>query len=297
MDLVKLATAASENARILDSIETRGARKGFLPTLIRVPKHLSLALIPTTFGTGSEANASACVQVIDPRYGAAKTLVSFLAAFVNEIAYDPQFLLGPRLLLRYGLFEAAFRILGAVVGHASVIRGADAEGYLLFTSLMNIADEHLKGDIGQNSLLRAARLSARSHTGISLKGRGQAPSPIWLLANEFSMASGLTKNEATARLIVPWTDRVRDGDERWGSADVLNAWLRRPHASGKSIRTTDPVADWTRRFGLPPTRPMSLSPGGDSLASRTFRRYGGRTGLLARFSEGDLRSILDEALV
>ena len=295
MDLVKLASLASENPRILDSIENRGGRTGFIAvTGVTASSHI--AVIPTTLGTGSEANGAACVQLLDRTFGLAKTLVATSLPLIDEIAYDPDFLTGPNGLVRSGLFEAAVRLLGAVAGHESTIPSADDDAFLLFSQLMEIVDEHAGSEVPPPSLLTAARLSARSHSGAALRGRGQAPSPVWLLANEMSMTTGLSKNEATARLIVPWVDRVRDGDDRWGRREVLNVWLRPQDARLESV-SEDPAEDWIARFRLPASHPITRPLDTDVLAARTSRRYGGGRGLLARFSNDDLRAVFDEAVL
>ena len=152
----------------------------------------------------------------------------------------------------------------------------------MLVSLLREGLDALTDGADPDLLHRIAFASTMTHRGLSLKGRGSAPSPVWFIATELSMVAGVRKNEALSALMGPWAHLVLNGHREWGTSEVLaELW---PLGSAEP---TEVVSRW----GLPTSIPL---PGGGTqrVIRRIERRWGGRLPMMRRFTTGQLETLL-----
>lgn len=306
LDLVTLAAAEATNPRVLRSLGARAAARGFLSGIRLSAAPLAIAAIPTTVGTGSEVNGSACFETTAGS-GPVKTLVALPGATPRIVAYDPEFSAGPSDLVRSGVVEIGARLVGAAIGTPSRFDEAEREAEAAFDRLTTLAaglvgvDSGAGGDPDADTRLSIAVLSADSHSGWALRGRGPAPSPLWLLATEVSVAASLSKNEATMLLVGPWLEAVASGDDRWGSPEALARWTTRlaDLGGGSGARDDDihtDLIDWFRDQASRVTvrnHPAAFDPA--AVARRLERRF--RIGSLSAIDPAAVTELLAGALL
>lgn len=284
MDLAKLGVAIATDPLVGDILKRPGTGSGVVVLPRPLASHIDYCCVPTTFGTGAEVNPAACYETVAGNEAATvayrtKNLVMLEGLKPQAVAYDPEFLHAPPWLAAEGLLEPAVRLLTALVESESSLNFSDSQGRrLLAEAGTNLADGRQSGFIlsGQ-AQMAAALLSAESHAGWSLRGRGAAPSSLWFLANEMSMAIGLRKNQASALLLGPWMDAVMKGLCVWGDQQKLEElWpLLAAGATGEGAS-----ALMGTKFGDPATnilqsswgsRPVDLA---EQLSASTLRRFG-----------------------
>ncbi len=284
LDLVKLSAAETTNPCLLRALALRATAKGFLVGTALPRKPLPFSAVPTTIGTGSEVNGSACFESsVDG--SPAKTLVDLRRVSASAVAYDPAYTAAPASLLLMGLFEIAARLVGATVGTPSTLPLAELEAELLFDRVIRLAG--VQGDIlsQDEDRVEAALISAASHSDWALRGRGPAPSPLWIISTELSVAASISKNEAAMRLVVPWLTRVANGDERWGSPAAFAAWSDRLGDAG--------LVGWFARIVASAKLPTgSLEIDRSRVANRVTNRFG--IGSLAGFDTVPIVDLLTE---
>ena len=255
MDLAKLAALTAERPALVDHLEQAADRCGLIP-LAGIGRRRRLTLVPTTLGTGSlEADRA----WLDP------DLLTTL----------------PLPLAREGALEALSRALVSTVCTPSSLAASEWEARMLVSRLREGLDALTDG-ADPDLLHRIAFASTMTHRGLSLKGRGSAPSPVWFIATELSMVAGVRKNEALSALMGPWAHLVLNGHREWGRSEVLaELW---PLGSAEP---TEVVSRW----GLPTSIPL---PGGGTqrVIRRIERRWGGRLPMMRRFTTGQLETLL-----
>lgn len=279
MDLAKLAVAMAATPSLEGQLARHGDRGGVVIVPQTVVARTELSFVPTTLGTGSEVNTAACYEVDRGDNILDKNLVMLQGLRTSAVAYDPDFLRAPSWLIAEGLFEPIVRLLTSLVEGNSESAFADWQGKaLLAAAWINLAAGRANGfEPEDGDLVSSAMLSAESHSSWALRGRGPAPSSLWFLANELSMALGVRKNEASALLLGPWVGAVLASREVWGSKErLLQLW---PELSGVSGRSVADALAWP--FLTPNTRRRVITLSGDEkvalshdLASRTMLRFG-----------------------
>lgn len=206
MDLAALATAAALDPSLLDDLAEQAHRSGFVVPRSAPPPGLlpRLVVVPSTVGTGAEASSVACYAAILAD-GPAKVLVSLPELRPNVVCYDPELLRGPAWLVREGAFEVATRVLASAAESPSTLWRAELDAGHVLGALADLVDALLEpAEPTDATLLALATLSADSHGGWSLRGRGAAPSSLWFLATELSTATGLRKAQAMRSLLPAW---------------------------------------------------------------------------------------------
>lgn len=284
MDFTKLAVSIAADPLVETVLNRNGSRSGVVVLPRPIGRQINHCAVPTTFGTGSEVTSAACFEHHDRSpVGStptrSKNLVLLAGLSTSAVAYDPEFLDSPPWLTAEGLLEPVVRLLTSLVEQESGLGYADAQGRALLAAAgANLARGRDCGfRLTGTARVDAALLSAESHAGWSLRGRGAAPSSLWFLANELSMALGLRKNQASSLLLGPWLDAVAAGSDVWGSRKRLEElW---PLLSADSVGG-GPISLIGPEFA----RPSGASANGrddaawselsEQLAGNTLRRFG-----------------------
>ncbi|MFE0019866.1 daptide-type RiPP biosynthesis dehydogenase [Amycolatopsis sp. NPDC059021] len=287
LDVVKLACVVHADPALADLMEAWGRRAGAI-TLPEARKPLvHRVFVPTTVGTGVEVSAVACVRI-----GQDRRIVAGRALRPDLAVLDPDRTATlPGHLLREGTLEALLRILGPVAGSARVGGLPDAEAATLAAQLVAVGDRIAAGDSGRDARLAVAMLSATTHTGWALAGRGRYSAKHWYLANELSCALGVRKMVATACLLPAVWSRILEGDTRYGNAASLTeAWSGLDHG--------DPVSglrNLVRRWRIE----HELAAPADVIraaAESAVRSWGGRLPMLAGLTVADIEELYGGAL-
>ena len=304
MDFAKLAVSMAADP-LVESVVTRSGGPAGVVVLPRpLSSHIEVSAIPTTFGTGSEVTSGACFESAGPADGhggfRAKSLVLLEGLKTSAVAYDPEFLEAPPWLIAEGLLEPAVRLLTSLVEGTPDLAYSDAQGSWLLAE----AGEHLAA--GQKTDFRlspservdAALLSAESHAGWSLRGRGPAPSSLWFPANELSMALGLRKNQASALLLRPWLEAVGNGKAAWGNQRKLDElWPLVSVGAAAAVTATLKGPDGGALVGgLAGGDGMQVDDLADSLATRTLGRFGRGRPMKRAVGHGELVDLFAAAL-
>ncbi|MEW1660647.1 daptide-type RiPP biosynthesis dehydogenase [Streptomyces sp. NPDC093707] len=298
LDLVKLASAASLDPRILPVLRSRANRGGLivLPDAGWVAPRLrsmTLVCIPTTVGTGVEVSSVACLPTpFGKRLVTGDQLRPDLA--VLDSAHTATL---PPELLREGVLEALMRVLGTAVGSSAGHRRADGEAAGLVAELVSLGEELVgrKGDAAVR--LAVAQSSAATHTGWSLVGRPPFAARHWYLANELSTVLGVRKMTATAAVVPAVWERICAGDDRLGNAErqrVAWSWVRAaaprlPDEPVLGIRAL--LRNWAVGAPLSATDAEL-----DLAAQRAHTSWGGRLPMLAGLSFEEIRSLYTQAV-
>lgn len=292
MDLAVLGAVAAGDPRVLDDLAAQQGRAGFVVPRVVPGTRPRLVMVPSTLGTGAESSAVACyaAELAD---GPAKVLVSLPDVRPDVVGYDPLLLAGPPWLVREGAFEVATRVLAAAAESASTLRRADLDAEHVLVTVGGLVDTLLAQDgpdgpdgldgPDEGTLLSLATLSADSHGGWSLRGRGTAPSSLWFLAAELSTATGLRKAQSM-RVLLP-------------------VWLRELAASGRA----DAVDGLCRALGVPDgwrgadawaqalvPRPLVRADVA-AVADRVVRRFGGGRPMRREVRPEVVRRVLTDA--
>ncbi|MCU1516073.1 MAG: hypothetical protein JWQ75_794 [Pseudarthrobacter sp.] len=305
MDFAKLAVSMVADPLVAPALERGGSTAGVVVLPRPLGNHIGFCAIPTTFGTGSEVNAAACYESggrenDGTRPAPTKNLVLLEGLATSAVAYDPDFLDAPPWLSAEGLLEPVVRLLTSLVEAKSGLDYSEAQGRWLLAAAGNnlAAGRENNFRLSGQARVDAALLSAESHAGWSLRGRGPAPSSLWFLANELSMALGLRKNQASALLLGPWLDAVGAGNAVWGSRPKLAELWPLVSADGAGAGAAALLGP---DHGRPPGRtppPGSGSAAGmaDQLAARTLRRFGGGRPMKRDLGHAELSAMFAAAI-
>lgn len=196
-----------------------------------------VTLIPTTLGTGSEANVNAVLQVGPHR----RRLVMRRHAEAFEYRHFPSVY---ARLSRQRVLHGVLEIVLRTAGIASV---ANAEDHKRFADMFSDATRYTRQVFGveqagedQSLLASIAELSARTHQVQLQESHTVWVWPLWYLANELSSLADVTKLEASIALVNPVMSRI--GEFGYGSKTALS---RLEYDLGESL------ADFVTRIGGP----------------------------------------------
>lgn len=291
LDAVKLATTCYVEPRTPMVVAGRGARAGLVvlpqPPRTRPSAAPRLILAPTTVGTGSEVSRVACAVL-----PAGRRLVLGEQLCADVAVLDPD-LTGtlPCPLLAEGVLEALLRVLGPVVGSSPVGGLPDREAASLVGRLREIGDDLACGRDNADVRLEAAVLSAATHTGWALVGRGAYSAKHWYLANELSTALGVRKMTATACLLPAMWGRIKAGDHRFGGdAQLTRAWSW--VAGGDPV---DGIGALLDRWGIGRALTATAEVLGD-VANRAVASWGGALPMLGGLDVADVRKLYFDAV-
>lgn len=199
-----------------------------------------ITLIPTTLGTGSEANANAVLQVSPCR----RRLV--MPQYSGKIVYkhDPTVYAHlTKQQIMHGVLEVVLR----TVGIALVTKEAeDTKRFIeMFSNASRYAEQAFQMEqVGEDRSLmsKIAVLSAKTHQIRLSASHTVWVWPLWYLANELSSLAEVTKLEASIALIRPVVSHI--GEFGYGSQTVL---------SQLESELGEPLADFVTRVGMPLT--------------------------------------------
>lgn len=303
IDIAKLTAALLTSRGDLDSLSGRAgllrlpalAKPLLKPPTLAVPPALPVGVtaVPTTVGTATEVSAVACVD-LSAGY---RTLVQSPRLRPVRAGLDPALVETlPPSLIREGALEALFRALGPEVGSDSSVALAGAEARFLIGELSRrlarLADPGAEHAATAHEI---ACLSLTTQRGWTMSGRDPYAHPLWYVANELSMITGVGKMRATAALFGGWVARVRAGDECWGHLGRLSrAWA--------AITDTVPLSELGARHLLHGWRIENLievvNPAhvAESSAARCLERWGGRFPMLGRIDVADLTDLVRGAI-
>lgn len=279
LDKVKLARYNQEES--IRPFVSRG-RAG----IVTIPQGScrGVTLIPTTLGTGSEANANAVLQVSPCR----RRLVMPRHRGMFVYQYDPSVY---SQLTKQQILHGILEIVLRAAGIALVTEEEDDTRQ--FIEILSTASQYAEQAFhmelaGEDQCLMAkiAVLSAKTHE-IQLKTSHIVwVWPLWYLANELSSLAGVTKLEASIALISPVTSRV--GEFGYGSKAVLS---QLENELGESL------IDFVVRIGTPMNliaekRMMSVDR--DTLVWQTLSQWSGNLLPLGTVSSAFIEQIFSE---
>ncbi|MFS0894796.1 iron-containing alcohol dehydrogenase [Microbacterium sp. 179-I 3D3 NHS] len=288
LDAAKLMRLALQSAASFRSARRRAIAYGV--SLLPESKGSgapSLALIPTTVGTGSEASAVACLH---PDTGDSRRLVVGRLMRADTVVLDTTL---TRSLtdrgVREGAAEILLRLLGSYVGSpAAAVPDAAAEE--LVDRVATVVAAGLSGGFDDGLRERLAVASTETHTGWALTGRAAYAAKHWYLANELSSVARAGKVPVTLMLLPAIWQRILTGDTRWGDAERLRRLWR--IISLRLSLSADPVrgaVEWTGSWAMPDLR---LSDGAIVSAARSCAQvWGGDRPALRGLTEDDVLDV------
>ncbi|WNI16179.1 daptide-type RiPP biosynthesis dehydogenase [Actinacidiphila sp. ITFR-21] len=296
LDQAKLAAVCAADPEAQRHLHAHG-RSGLVTLPPRIRRNGTLAVVPTTLGTGSEISTGACLAGADR-----KRLVRGAALLPDLVLRDADVLTSlPPHLVREGVLEAFFRATGPYVGDGTPAPG-DAETVAVAARLayLGYAVRHAAADGAApppRLLLRIARLSAHSHRAALHGGRDPFAARGWFLANDLSSALGTRKTTAIAALLPPLWTAVTSGDTRWGAADRLTRLWGAVRAATGDTLPPDPATGIARLLADWRIEPR-LSADGDRLtgiARRAVHAWGGGLPMLGGLDHRAVRDMLAAA--
>lgn len=289
MDVATLAAAMAADTRLNDHLAAREDTQGYVVAPSPPTPPVPLVVIPTTVGTGAEVSSTACYERRG-RTATYKVLVSLPMVRASTVVHDPEMLAGPSWLVREGAVEILIRLLSAAAESPSTLLRADEEAeYLLRALATRLPRLSASDGVGVTEpcvLEDLATLSADSHRGWALAGRGTAPSSLWFVANELSMRGGLRKAQAMRLLLPGWLDALASPSGPWGAADRTDHLWR--VASGGTPRESADA--WLE--SLVPAPGLEPQVGTDVVA-RVLARFGGGRPMSRRVTHDVLTGVLD----
>jgi NADP-dependent alcohol dehydrogenase len=299
MDLCVVGQSFASDPRLEHLVRTRARRAG-LVHLPRQTREKFMIAIPTTIGTGAEVSSVACVDLEDRHVLLVGEPLRYDAAVLDPRSTAS---LGSPYLTQ-GAFEAFLRVFGSMVCCQSTHLGSNREGTRIVEHLARTLITTSANCWDSPNRLSASELSAATHTGPALAGRGPYPWPLWYLANETATVTHVSKVEATIPYLRPWARRLVRGDLRWGDASIWEALSRRtPSLPSPRVvaEDVDAMQSWLRMWGIQCTRDFSREPATDQQAHRIAQRilasWGGDLPMLGRFDSYEICDLVEEALL
>ncbi|BCJ68971.1 daptide-type RiPP biosynthesis dehydogenase [Polymorphospora rubra] len=294
IDQAKLATVLAEVPDARRYLETP-QRSGLVVLPEQLTRSRRLVVVPTTLGTGAEVSRVACLARAD-----GKQLVSgeVLRPDLAVLLPEPLTTL-PGPLLAEGVLEALFRTVGPYVGDLRDTATGDDLAERTAARLVALGDRagdalRAGGRPEPDLLLEIVRLGGLSHLPDMHAGRDPFGARGWFLANELSVALGISKTRAIAALLPPLWQAIVAGDSRIGSAERLRRMWSRLRTAGRRTRPADPVAGITElleSWGIP--RWVTADAARiDTAAHQATRAWGGGLPMLAGLRREDVRALL-----
>ena len=292
IDVAKLTAALLPSGGNLNSLTGRAGLL-MLPALPKPVMGVGVTAVPTTVGTATEVTAVACVDLSVGR----RTLVQSPRLRPMRAGLDPALVATlPRSLIRDGALEALFRALGPEVGSRSSVALAGVEARFLLGELSGqltrLADPGAEYTAAAHEI---ACLSLTTQRGWAMSGRDPYAHPLWYVANELSMITGVGKMRATAALFGGWVARVRAGDRRWGHLGRLSqAWAAITDAVPLSeLGARQLLHGWRIENLIEVVDPVHVS---EFTAARCLERWGGRFPMLGGMDVADLTDLVRGAI-
>lgn len=231
LDLGLLASLMPDG---LEMLQRGRSRSGLMRLPVDTQASCRRLAVPTTLGTGAEQSGVACLERSD-----GKVLVIGSALRPESAACDPAATVG---LSGRQVRQAAVEVLARLVvpyaapslEPAHLLSRTLGDRVLAATldTLLEVAswmDDD--GRLDADGRLVLAATSAHSHGGFVHVGRVPHASPVWFVATELAPVLGVTKAEATARLLPAWARLVLQGRAQWGDASRLRSIAT--HADGQ----------------------------------------------------------------
>lgn len=221
-----------------------------------------ITAIPTTLGTGAEANAKAVLEVSPKR----RRLILGEALLPANYQHVPEvYATLTKEQVIYGILEVFFRAAGIY----AVVEKTEAPTFAGFITEAVALAQRAYTQTQQDAALmkRAARLSVATHE-VKLRGTQlRWVWPLWYLANELSSIAGITKLEATIALTDPVIARL--GAFGYGDSN------RVAHIEGIiGVPIPDFVADMSGKLAANTTRRI-VAMDVDRLVNQTLRQWAG----------------------
>ncbi|WP_263054835.1 iron-containing alcohol dehydrogenase [Curtobacterium sp. RIT-PI-V] len=253
------------------------------------PRSTRVALVPTTFGTGSELSSSACVTSRER-----KRLVSGAALGADLVLARSDLLASlDDEQMTEGLVEVVLRLTtlyaaGEAASFADVVTRASLR------QLMEVAPRLRAGGRVPADLRAIASISAFSHTGWLARDRPPMVTLPWIVTTEASIAWSCTKAVAASLVLPGYWSVMRDGDGRLGSYRRLcELWAEAMPGAASPAEALDEIIDG--RLRRPSTDELTRL-GDDAFAARVTERWGAGLPFMGEAGRDDVRKVIDAAL-
>lgn len=204
LDKVKLAVLNQQSP--IRSFVTRG-RPGI--SIIPHQTDAKVTLIPTTLGTGSEANSKAVLEVSPGR----RRLVLFNQPKSFTYHHQPETCASlSSQQVNHGILEILFRSAGSFVATPENTAPVFLDYFLEAATYLKDLNHNPAKQQDTNFMAQIADLSARTHQAqidpAAIPGGLMWVWPLWYFANELASLANITKLEATIPLTRPLTTRI-----------------------------------------------------------------------------------------
>lgn len=298
IDLAKVASliAANQGSGVGQRMLRLGERAGALTVQGQSATRCRVWAAPSTFGTGAEVNAVASLKLdLDSHSFCSRRILLTGSCLRPDLA-----ILDPGLTRTLssgqqasGLLEVFVRLVGSECGSECSLPLARRESIFLTGEVASLLDRCAESDgLNDNERLHAAMLSSQSHLGWSLYGRGSAPSPLWMVANEVATAAGCSKMEATCWLLPSWIALVVEKKRVWGDSERC-----RSHSvlADRGMLSEDGVRRQLRAWRVDPALESRFAFSVADLATLIIERWGDGLPFMRHFQVSDIMTLLERA--
>lgn len=273
-DDLRRATAPGRSSRVVLPDSARAAR---------------LALVPTTFGTGSELSVSACLTTRGRR-----RLVSGTALGADVVLAWPDLLVSlDDEQVTEGLVEVVLR-LTTVYASGAPAPLADTLTRAALRQLVELTPRLGSGGRATSDLRTLASISAFSHSGWLSRDRPPMTTLPWVITTEASLAWSCTKAVAASLVLPGYWSVMQERDGRLGSHERLcELWA----AALPSVATpAEALGTITgERLARPSAEELTRF-SDDALAARITERWGAGLPFTGEASRDDVREVVAAAL-
>ncbi|MFJ5143870.1 daptide-type RiPP biosynthesis dehydogenase [Curtobacterium sp. NPDC088465] len=273
-DDLRRATAPGRSSRVVLPDSARTAR---------------LALVPTTFGTGSEQSLSACLTT-----RGRKRLVSGTALGADVVLARPDLLASlDNEQVTEGLVEVALR-LTTVYASGETAPLADTLTQAALRQVVELAPRLGCGERATSDLRTLASISAFSHSGWLSRDRPPMTTLPWIITTEASLAWSCTKAVAASLVMPAYWSVMPERDGRLGSHERLcELWAASLPSAATPAEALSTVTG--ERLAQPSGEKFTLF-SDDALAARITERWGAGLPFTGEASRDDVREVVAAAL-